>query len=226
MPYGEKMPPELIEHLRTFKDKPVDPDKPLKHKEKKFLELLVIGEVPKWRAYDIAYPPRVRVNDGSTKYIEYCSRKANQLLKKANVKKRYEIMQEQIKQSLVDRGVWTKEKGIEKLIDRIEANENEQKRINETYEAQIDMLLLKIQETQSANEKEKLLNQVMKLRKEIRNNTVNNNAIIQAVTELNKMHGFNAQEITVKQNEEFEIDKKLSKMSIEELTALLNKKNE
>ena len=226
MAYGEKMPPELIEHLRSFEGKPINPDKPLRHKEKKFLELLVIGEVPKWRAYDIAYPPRVRVNDGSTKYIEYCSHKANRLLKKANVKKRYEIMQEQIKQSLVDRGVWTKEKGIEKLIDRIEANENEQKRINETYEAQIDMLLLKIQESQSANEKEKLLNQVMKLRKEIRNNTVNNSAIIQAVTELNKMHGFNAQEITVKQDEEFEIDKKLAKMSVEELTALLNKKNE
>ena len=221
MAYGEKMPPELIEHLRSLKGKPIDPDKPLKHKEKKFVELLTIGEKEKWQAYDIAYPAR---KPNRTK--EYCQSKANRLLKKANVKKRYEIMQEQIKQSLIDRGVWTKEKGIEKLIDRIEANENEQKRINETYEAQIDMLLLKIQESQSANEKEKLLNQVMKLRKEIRNNTVNNNAIIQAVTELNKMHGFNSQEITVKQDEEFEIDKKLSKMSVEELTALLNKKNE
>ena len=225
MPYGKEKSQKDIERLRSYADKEINPDKLLTKKEMKFLELLVISQVPKWKAYDIAYPPRTRINDGSSKYMEYCGQKAIKLLKKPNVKKKYEEMMEDIENKIIEHAVWTKEQAIEKLLERIKSNEAEQNRINETFNAQIDMLLLKIKEADTADKKEKLLHQVMELRKEIRNNTINNNAIIQSVTELNKMHGFNVQELKL-DYKEYETDKMLDELSVEELTMLLNKKNE
>lgn len=230
MAYGEKLTPETIEKLRSYKGKPINPDKPLTKKEKYFLELLVKQQKPKWQAYDIAYPAKTRQavleKYGKSKYIERCGNKANKLLNKANVAKRYQEMLDKIEEKLINKCLWSREEAIEKLKDIINRNENEQKRINDSYEAQIDILLIKIQESTTANQKEKYINQVIELRKKIRNNQVNNNSVISAISELNKMHGFNAQELTIKHDEEFEIDKKLAKMSVEELTALLDKKNE
>ena len=221
MAYGEKKSPETIERLRSYADKPINPDKPLTKKEKYFLELIVIHNKEPWYAYDKAYPAK---KENRTK--QCCQTKAKQTLKKANVAKRYEEMTEEMNKALIRQGLWTKDEAIEKLRDVLNRNAEEQNRINETCNAEIDLLLIKIQEADTADKKEKLLNQVMKLRKSIRNNSINNNAILTAISELNKMHGYNSQEITLKHDEEFEIDKKLAKMSVEELTALLNKKNE
>ena len=219
MAYGEKKSPETIERLRSYANKPINPDKPLTKKEQYFLELIVIHNKEPWYAYDKAYPAKI---ENRTK--ECCKTKANQILKKANVAKRYKEMTEEMNKALIQQGLWTKDEAIEKLRDMINRNEEEQKRINETCNAEIDLLLIKIQEADTADKKEKLINQVMKLRKAIRNNTVNNNAILTAISELNKMHGYNSQEITLKRDEEFETDKKLEQMSVEELTALLYKK--
>ena len=60
------------------------------------------------------------------------------------------------------------------------------------------MLLIKVEEAKTVNEKEKLLNQVIEVRKKLRNNSINNNAMLSAIGELNKMHGYNSQEIVVK----------------------------
>ena len=219
MAYGEKKTPETIERLRSYADKPINPDKPLTIKEKKFLELIVIHNKEPWKAYDEIYTAKI---ENRTK--QCCQTKANQILKKANVAKRYKKMTEEMNKTLIQQGLWTKDEAIEKLRDMINRNEEEQKRINETCNAEIDLLLIKIQEADTADKKEKLINQVMKLRKSIRNNSINNNAILTAISELNKMHGYNSQEITLKHDEEFEIDKKLEQMSVEQLTALLYKK--
>ena len=126
---------------------------------------------------------------------------------------------------LLNKAIWTKEEAIEKLKTIIINNENEQKRINESYNAQIDILYTKIEECTSIDQKEKLFEQAIELRKKVRNTQVNNNSILSAVGELNRMHGFNQQELTIKHDEEFEIDKKLAKMSVEELTAMLKNKD-
>ena len=220
MPYGVKLTQEQIEYLRSFNGKKVNPDKPLRKKEIYFLELIVIYNKEIWEAYNIAYPAK---KENRSK--EHCSSKGRTLLKKPNVAKRYKEMTDNMKENLIQQGLWTKEEAIEKLREILNKNIQEQERINETFNAEIDLLLIKIQEADTVDKKEKLLNQVMQLRKSIRNNSINNNAILSAIDQLNKMHGFNnSQELTIKHDEEFEIDKKLDKMSVEELTALIYKK--
>ena len=202
MPYGEKKPPELIEYLRSLAGKPVDENKRLTKKEQYFLELLVIHNKPEWEAYDKAYPAR---KPNRTK--EHCWQKAKRLLKKANIAKRHKEMTEEMHKTLQEYGKWAREDGIKELLSMIEKNKKEQERINETYDDMLNLLMLKIQEADTADKKEKLLQEAAELRLKLRNNTVNNNAIIQSVVELNKMHGYNSQEITLKHDEEFEIDK-------------------
>lgn len=220
MPYGVKLTQEEIEHLRSFAGKPIDPDKPLRKKELKFLEMVVIFHKEPWEAYSAVY----NVEKNKKNYKEYCSSKGKRLLKKANVAKRYKQMTEEMNENLIQQGLWKREEAINELRQILDRNKEEQERINETYNAEIDLLLIKLQEAETADKREKILNQVMKLRKAIRNNSINNNAVLTAISELNKMHGYNSTEITLKHDEEFEIDKKLDKMSVEELTALLYKK--
>lgn len=221
MPYGVKLTQEQIEYLRTLAGKPIDENKQLTKKEQYFLELIVIHAKNYGEAYDRAYPAR-KLN----RTPEYCYQKGKRLLKKANIAKRYKEMTEEMHKTLQEYGKWAREDGINELLSMIEKNKKEQDRINETYDDMLNLLMLKIQEADTADKKEKLLQEAAELRLKLRNNTVNNNAIIQSVVELNKMHGYNSQEITLKHDEEFEIDKKLAKMSVEELTVLLNKKNE
>lgn len=197
MPYGEKKPPELIEYLRSLAGKPVDENKRLTKKEQYFLELLVIHNKIEWEAYDRAYPAR---KPNRTK--EHCLAKAKQLLKKANVAKRYKEMTEEMHKTLQEYGKWAREDGIKELLSMIEKNKKEQERINETYDDMLNLLMLKIQEADTADKKEKLLQEAAELRLKLRNNTVNNNAIIQSVVELNKMHGYNSQELVIKDGNE------------------------
>jgi len=230
MGYGEKLTPEIIEKLRSYKGKPINPDKPLTKKEEKFVELIVLEEKPKWQAYDIAYPAQTRQavleKYGKSKYIERCGAKATRLLQKANVAKRYKEMLEKVEEKLIEKGLWTRENAINELLSIIEENKKEQERIDKSYKAQIDMLITKIEDETTPDKKEKLFIQMVELMKKVRNSQVNNSARLQAVQELNKMHGFNSQELIVKHDEEFEIDKKLAQMSVEELTAMLYKKDD
>ena len=76
MAYGEKKSPETIERLRSYADKPINPDKPLTFKEKKFLELIVIHNKEPWKAYDEVYTAK---KENRTK--QCCQTKAKQTLK-------------------------------------------------------------------------------------------------------------------------------------------------
>lgn len=212
---------EEVDKLRdNYTNAPPNEFKPLSQKEKHFLYQLVYNCKEQWRAFEIAYP----APDGREYSREYCSSKALRILKRPHVQRRYREMEEQQQKELQERGLWIREESVKYLREVLDTNIDEQKRINETYKRQIDLLLIKVDEAKSPNDKEKIMEKVIEVRKKLRNNSVNNNAILSAIGELNKMHGYNSQEVTIKHDEEFEIDKKLEKMSVEELTALLNKK--
>lgn len=204
------------------KGRSTNPDKPPTKKEKKFAHLLVYEYKSAAEAYNIAYPTR----NGLPRNIHYATKSASVLLHKPNVAKLVKEMEKDMQEKMEQKGLWTREEAIKELKAIIEKNKNEQDRINESYQTQIDMLILKIQNETTPDKKEKLFNQMTELRKKIRNSQINNNAILSAVGELNKMHGYNSQELIVKHNEEFEIDKKLAKLSDEELMNLLYKNDD
>lgn len=191
-----------------------DPDKPLTAKQKKLLELIVYEHYPHWKAYDIAYPARDKTKERPKNYLfRSCAR----VLCIPSVKKKKAEMEQENKERLIEKNLWSKEQSIEQLKYIIKSNREENDRVNNTYNEQVDLILTKLEEAETANDKEQLLNEILELKKKRRNSTINNNAILSAVTELNKMHGFNTQELIVKNKEEFEIDKELAKLSVDEM---------
>lgn len=189
-----------------------DEFKPLTNKQRKYLELVVYEGYQHWRAYNTAFPPE----KGERSKDNAC-RKGMNLLSRPHIKAEYNRMREENKKKLQEKWLWTKEDSIKHLREVIDFNEDELRRIDETYNKQIDLLLLKIDESDSIDEKDNLLQEVFSLRKQRRSSTTNSSAILSAITELNKMHGFNTQELVIKNKEEYETDKTLKNMSIEEL---------
>ena len=199
-----------------------NPDKPPTYKERKFLDLIVYEYKPPREALCLAFPPK----EGVIRDKNYALKKSSELLKKPNIAKLKKEMEKEMQEKLEQKGLWTREQAIEKLKERIEINEKEEKRIEETYNAQIDMLITKIKNETTPDKKEKLFNQMAELRKKSRVSQVYNSAILSSVSELNKMHGYNSQDIVIKHDETFEIDKRLAKMSDDELKAMLYKKDD
>lgn len=213
---------EEVDRLRErYSNVVVSEFKELTHKEKYFLYLLVYNHYEQWRAYEVAYPAR----NGNERTEIYLYTKARQLLDKPNVKRRYKEMEEELQEQLQEKALWTREQATKELLEMIQSNKDEKKRIEETYNAELDSVLLDMQNAKSPNEQKKLLNQAIAIRKKVRNNSVNNSGILNAVSELNKLHGYNSQEITIKK-EEYELDKKLAELPIEDLMAMAYGKNE
>lgn len=194
--------------------------KQLTKKELHFLYQYVYNCKEAYTAFEIAYPAK----DGRERSREYCQSKAWQILNRPHVKRRYKEMEEDLQKDLQKKGLWTREQSINCLKKIIKSNFEELERIDDTYNKEVEELSLEVEEAKTTNERKKLYKQTVSIRKKLRNNSTNNNAILSAISELNKMHGYNAQEVTIKHDEEFEIDKKFEKMSIEDLTALIYKK--
>lgn len=207
---------EEVDKLRdNYTNAPPNEFKPLSQKEKHFLYQAVYNCQEWWRAFEIAYP----APDGREYSKEYCSSKAERIKKRPHVQRRLREMEEEMQKQLEEKGLWTREESVKYLRDLLEHNLDEQKRIDETYNRQIDLLLIKVEQAETPHEKEKLMNQVIDIRKKLRNNSVNNNAILSSISELNKMHGYNSQEIVVKDGdiETKKLREKLAEIPTEQL---------
>ena len=91
--------------------------------------------------------------------------------------------------------MWTREQAIETLRYVIDVNKKDLERINKAFEEELEMLQKLMQEDP---EKAPLyLEQILKQRKLRRASKVNNQGIIDAVAELNKMQGFNEETINM-----------------------------
>jgi hypothetical protein len=91
--------------------------------------------------------------------------------------------------------MWTREQSIETLRYVIDINKKDLERINKAFEEELEMLQKLMQEDP---EKAPLyLEQILKQRKLRRASKVNNQGIIDAVAELNKMQGFNEETINM-----------------------------
>ena len=120
---------------------------------------------------------------------------ASTLLKQEKVTKRYNELRKQIRAKEQAETQWTREQAIKTLRGIIDKNQEEYDRIQAVIEEEIETLLEKIK----ANPKKavKLTEELIRKRKSRIVTATHNAGIISAVSELNKMQGFNEETINL-----------------------------
>lgn len=192
----------------------------LTDKQQLFLDYIVYNDMDANDALVKAYPG----------YATYTPQKRRSrvcgIMNNPRVKKKYNEMLEKKRAELVAEAKWTRDTAIEALKFIYNTNRAEHERVEETYNQHIDFLLMKIEASSDLVEKQKLLEEIIKLRKERRSSVVNNNAMISAVSELNKMHGYNSERLVIENESVTELDKRLAKLSDEELRKLASEEEQ
>ena len=153
-----------------------------------FINELIKGKSQR-QAFLKAYP-----NKASNQWNSIDSA-ASTLLKQEKVAKRYNELMEQIRAKEQAETQWTREQAIKTLRGIIDKNQEEYDRIQAVIEEEIETLLEKIK----ANPKRavKLTEELIRKRKSRIVTATHNAGIISAVSELNKMQGFNEETINL-----------------------------
>ena len=153
-----------------------------------FINELIKGKSQR-QAFLKAYP-----NKASNQWNSIDSA-ASTLLKQPKVTKRYNELRERIRAKEQAETQWTREQAIKTLRGIINKNQEEYDRIQAVIEEEIEALLEKIK----ANPKKavKLTEELIRKRKSRIVTATHNAGIISAVSELNKMQGFNEETINL-----------------------------
>ena len=153
-----------------------------------FIQELLKGNTQR-QAYLKAYPSKKKWKESSLDSA------ASSLLKNEKVKTRYEQLLNKMREKEQEKTMWTREQSIETLRYVIDVNKKDLERINKAFEEELEMLQkLMIENPEKAPQ---YLQQILKQRKSRRASKVNNQGIIDAVAELNKMQGFNEETINM-----------------------------
>ena len=153
-----------------------------------FIQELLKGNTQR-QAYLKAYPSRKNWKENSLDAA------ASTLFKNNKVRKRYDELLNKMREEETKKTMWTREQSIETLRYVIDVNKKDLERINKAFEEELEALQKLMQEDP---EKAPLyLQQILRQRKLRRASKVNNQGIIEAVAELNKMQGFNEETINM-----------------------------
>ena len=139
-------------------------------------------------AHKIAYPNN-KCSDKSRR--EWACR----ILKQPKVQKYYNELLEEIKQREVEKANWTREMAIEELKFLLESNKRDIIRIQEAYEEELKMLAKQLKE--NPKKADKILEKMIAAKKQSRTKVPNTVGMTSAISELNKISGFNEQNINV-----------------------------
>lgn len=210
---------KIIQKYGSKDKRSYNPEAPLTPAQRKFLECMVDKEMPGNQALVEAYPT------WANKTIQQQRAQVCCIMKKPKIQAIYNEMMENKREALVAEAKWTRDTAIEALKYIYNVNRQEHERVDETYNQHIDFLLMKIEASADLVEKQKLLDNILKLRKERRASQINNNAMIQAVAELNKMHGYNSERLVIEDESISELDKRLAQLSNTELKQLIEGEN-
>lgn len=148
--------------------------------------------------------------DGSSKidaYLEYINSdvtkaealaKANLLLMGKNLSGYINDKRQLLEDKIRDKQLWTRENSISELKSIIALNKQEQARAAEAIDDEIDFLLHTMEENPEDDKvQERCIKQIIARRQKLRVNKTTNDGILCAVTELNKMHGFNEENVNL-----------------------------
>lgn len=120
---------------------------------------------------------------------------ASTLLKKEKVAKRYDALMNRIRAAELEKTKWTREQAIETLKGVIKRNVEEYEKIQTAVDDEIERLLEKIKK--NPRKAEEYTKQLLRKRKARIVSSTHNTGIISAVSELNKMQGFNEETINL-----------------------------
>ncbi len=153
-----------------------------------FAHKLALGWTQR-KAYLKAYPGRTHWK------LDSIDATASTTFGKPRVRACYEKYVEKLKEMNAKKELWSREESVKTLRYVAEKNADEIERINEAYEEEIELLLNRM--LVEPENLQRLLHNVIQLRKARRLSTVNNKGITDSVSELNKMHGFNEENINL-----------------------------
>lgn len=153
-----------------------------------FIQELLKGNTQR-QAYLKAYPSKKKWKESSLDSA------ASSLLKNEKVKTRYEQLLNNMREKEQEKTMWTREQSIETLRYVIDVNKKDLERINKAFEEELETLQKLMQE--DPEKAPQYLREILKQRKLRRASKVNNQGIIDAVAELNKMQGFNEETINM-----------------------------
>lgn len=120
---------------------------------------------------------------------------ATKLFNRPLVKQRYHELLDEFREKEKTKTGWTREQAIEALRFVIDTNRKDLERIQAAAEEELELLQQQIIE--NPERAAYYVEQMIKRRKKARANATNNNAIIQASAELNKMQGYNEENINM-----------------------------
>ena len=153
-----------------------------------FIQELLKGNTQR-QAYLKAYPSRKNWKENSLDAA------ASTLFKNNKVRKRYDELLNKMREEETKKTMWTREQSIETLRYVIDVNKRDLERINKAFEEELEALQKLMQE--NPEKAPQYLKEILKQRKLRRASKVNNQGIIDAVAELNKMQGFNEETINM-----------------------------
>lgn len=157
-----------------------------------FVNQLALGKTQR-EAYKIAYPNSVNWNDSSI------DSQASRVFKRPWVKSRYEELISEIRANEQENTMWTREESIATLRYVIDKNKEDLERINKAHEEELEFLLKAASEETDPAKIQALILGALKKRQQRRISGVHNGGIVSAVAELNKMQGFNEENINMNQ---------------------------
>lgn len=151
-----------------------------------FVQYLVRGESQR-EAMLKAYPSRRSWKSTSVDSNAWA------MAKNPKIVARYEELLTDIRKEETKKTMWDRERSVETLKYVIQVNIRDLERIQEASEEELELLQQQIEE-----QPEKalvLIDRMIRNRKSRRASQVNNKGIVDAVAELNKMYGFNEENI-------------------------------
>lgn len=156
--------------------------------EEVFVNELLKG-TPQRHAFLMAFPEKV---DWKWSSVDSA---ASTLFHSRKVQKRYNVLLAKIRAKELADVKWTREQAILTLTGVIDKNTRELKRIDDSFEEEIALILSEIERApQKAPE---LVRELLRKKRARRVSSIFNAGIVAAVSELNKMQGFNEENINV-----------------------------
>lgn len=163
--------------------------------EEKFIQCILDG-ADKIEAYRVTHPNGT--TNPSSEYV-LALRYYNKLKSRINERMKEATLRLQEKQ------IWTKEKATKVLSQIIDINSKEQMDVLKAYDfdiAQLEEQLNSVDENDTITQAE-IVNKINAVRKKKKMNKITNDAIINASSELNKIHGLNEQTVKLEGNVQF-----------------------
>ena len=175
----------------------------LKGHEKKVADLFLAGESNRDIGLKV-FEARIKRGDlkPESSYIKVLS-----ILRKPRVKEYLEYNEKIIREQLVNQQVWNKTHSVYELKKLIDINSHEQQRVARAIQDELECLMAEIEEAQEDGDDKKCRELMKKLhskQQRMRLSKVSNEAILGSVSELNKMHGYNQENIAYTETVLFE----------------------